>query len=96
MAGVDGPTLVVVVDRSGQIYYRNQIVKDAELKVSLRNDALALKLPATLVIQADKAVPYDIIVQLGKMATEAGLKRALLATRPPLLSAPAPAEPHHE
>ncbi len=88
LAGVDGPTLVVVVDRSGQIYYRDQIVKDTELKVSLRSDALALKLPVTLVIQADKAVPYDIIVQLGKMANEVGIKRALLATRPPVLSAP--------
>lgn len=87
-AGVDGPTLVVVVDRSGQMYYRNQIVQEADLKTELRADMLALKGAATVVIQADKAVSYDVIVRLGKLASEAGARKAVMATRPNLLSSP--------
>lgn len=92
LPGINGPTLVVVVDRSGQMYYRDQVIKEEDLKASLRTDVLAQKTPATLVIQADKSVPNEIIARLGKLASDVGVTRAVLAVRPAVL-APAEAQP---
>ena len=89
LPGVSGPTVVVAVDRHGTFYFDNQVIAETNLQTRLL-EAVAKnpKAPLTLVVQADKAVPQDLIVRLGKMARAAGIKEALLATRPQLFSQP--------
>ena len=84
LPGVTGPTVTVAVDTNRQFYFRNQIIKEKELQVELRKAALETKEPLTLMLLADKTVPWDTMVQLAKLARAAGLKEAILVTRPPL------------
>lgn len=86
LPGAANPTLVVAADRNGQLYYENQAIDPERLKDRLRKDVRAINGPVTLLVQADKAVPYEIILQLGRLAKEAGVADALLATRPKVLA----------
>ena len=83
LPGVIGPTVTVAVDSNRHFYYGKQIIKESDLQVALRKAALETKEPLTLMLLADKTVPWDTIVQLAKLARAAGLKEAILATRPP-------------
>jgi len=87
LPGVIGPTVTVAVDVNRQFYFRNQIIKEGDLQVELRRAALETKEPLTLMLLADKTVPWDTMVQLAKLARAAGLKEAILVTRPPLAPA---------
>jgi len=49
----------------------------------LRMAAREAREPPVLVLMADRTVPYETIIQLAKLAREAGLKETLLATSPP-------------
>lgn len=82
LPGIKGPVLVAVVDASGQIFYDNQIIEEKALQTALRTDLRRLGQPATLIIQADGNVKYDQLLHLSTLAREAGIKQALLATRP--------------
>jgi biopolymer transport protein ExbD len=87
LSGTANPTVVVVVDRAGLVYYGNQVIKESELRTelaSLVKKYQSLGASLTLVIQADKLVAYDVLVQLGQLARETGIKEILQATRPPL------------
>lgn len=86
LPGSANPTLVVAVDRNGQLYYENQAIDDAHLKTRLRDEVRGTKGPVTLLVQADKAVSYETIVQLGRLAREVGIADAVLATRPKILA----------
>ena len=87
LPGVTGPTVTVAVDTNRQFYFRNQIIREKELQVELRKAALETKEPLTLMLLADKTVPWETMVQLAKLARAAGLKEAILVTRPPLAPA---------
>lgn len=95
LPGTDRPMVAVAVDASGRLYYRNQQVEEAELKIRLRQAVASAGEPLTLVVQADKAVRQELLVQLSLLAREAGIHDALLATLPRIISAPDPpsAEP---
>ncbi len=82
LPGIKGPVLVTVVDADGQIYYDNQIIEEKALQTALRAELLRLGQPATLIIQADGKVKYDQLLHLSTLAREAGIEKALLATRP--------------
>jgi biopolymer transport protein ExbD len=82
LPGIKGPVLVAVVDASGQIYYDNQIIGEKALQTALRAELLRLGQPATLVIQADRNVKYEQLLNLSTLAREAGIQQALLAARP--------------
>jgi biopolymer transport protein ExbD len=88
LPGTDHPTLVVAVDRNGLFYYENQVIQPAALQLRLQEDVKRFAGPVTLVVQADKAVSYEVIVGLGRLARAAGLHEALLATRPTIFTAP--------
>jgi biopolymer transport protein ExbD len=77
----------VAVDRSSRIYFENQVTDEETLRERLRN-AVAAMPELTLVIQADENTSWAIVNRLMLVAREAGLKRALAATRPPALPAP--------
>ncbi len=83
MPGLAGPSTVVVMDLSGQLYYENQLILENDLKLRLRS--AAQKNPhLTLIVQADKSVNLEAFYRLGKLANDAGLEAVLLASRPPI------------
>ena len=83
LPGIEGPVLVAVVDATGQIFYDNQIIEEKALQTALRSELRRLGQSATLIIQADGNVKYDQLLHLSTLAREAGVQKALLATRPP-------------
>jgi len=82
LQGVTGPTVTVAVDAYRRLYFRNQAIRENDLLTHLRRAAREGHEPPVLVLMADKAVPYETIIQLAKLAREAGLKETLLATSP--------------
>jgi biopolymer transport protein ExbD len=82
LAGTPRQTLAVVVDASGQLYFDHQITTEDGLRASLAEKVAQAREPITLVIEADKDVRYEVLVRLGLLARETGIKDALLATRP--------------
>lgn len=79
--GVRNPTVVVGINLNGQIFVQQRLVPEeslvARLKVIAENEPLA-----TLVLQADRAVPLDRITRLMGMARSAGFAEVLLAHGP--------------
>jgi len=82
LAGAGPPDLAVAIDCSNRLYFANQMVSAPQLKASLRDAAIHASAPLTLVIQADKTVSYDQVLQLSLLARDAGIMNALLATMP--------------
>ena len=79
--GVAGPTAVVSMDAHGQLFYESQFIQEKDLGLRLR--ATVQRHPdLTLVIQADKAVTVADFYSLNKLASQAGIRRTLLAERP--------------
>jgi biopolymer transport protein ExbD len=93
LPGTDQPSLAVAVDPAGQFYFENQLVQADELKSRLQTAVKKSAAPLTLVVQADKAVKYEALVNLTLLARAVGIKDALLATLPRASDAP-PAGPH--
>lgn len=85
LSGVIGQTIVVAVDASGQYYYDNQLTQERLLKQRLIERVNASREPVTLVVQADKSVTWENLAKLALLARKAGVKDAVLATRPPLV-----------
>jgi biopolymer transport protein ExbD len=88
LAGTANPTVVVAVDENGRFYYDSQIITEERLRLRLLDEVRQTQEPVTLVVQADEHVRYDTLVRLGLLAREAGIRDALLATRPPLTATP--------
>ena len=93
LPGIDRPTVQVAIDANGQLYFENALITETDLKARLRKAAAGSHEPLAVIVQADKAVRYDRLVQLTLLAREAGIHEALLATRRPPLSEPATTAP---
>jgi biopolymer transport protein ExbD len=89
LPGTDKPTVAVAIDASNRFFFANQLVSAAQLKSSLSNAVSRSHSPLTLVIQADKTVSYDQLLQMTLLARDTGITNALLATLPRVASAPA-------
>jgi len=85
--GVTGPMLAIAVDDGSRIYFDNQVTNEERLRQRLR-DAVASEPDVTLVIQADGDVSWKTVTRLILVAKEAGVKRAVPATRPPVVPVP--------
>jgi biopolymer transport protein ExbD len=85
--GFTGPMLAIAVDHGSRIYFDNQVTNEERLRQRLR-DAVASEPDVTLVIQADGAVNWATVARLILVAREAGVKRAVPATRPPVVPVP--------
>lgn len=94
LPGTDQPTVSVAVDLQNRLFFGNQLVSEAELSERLRAVVHSSPEPLTLLVQADRDVPYDTLVRVVQMAREAGIREALLATLPRLF--PQPADPARE
>lgn len=89
LPGTPHPTTVVAVDAAGIFYFENEACGEERLGERLRKAvAAASGQPLTLVIQADQSVHYHVLVRLGAVARQAGIKEALLATKPPVAPGP--------
>ncbi len=90
LPGTLNPTAVVTVAAGGEFYYDNQVITLERLRARLAEEVRRAREPLTLVVQADRDVRYEVLVQLGLLAHDAGIKDALLATRPRLSPQPPP------
>ncbi len=93
LPGTDKPSVTVAIDASGRLYFQNQVVEPQELQRRLQLAANGSRGPLTLVVQADKQVPYDHIIQLTLLARDAGIYDALLATLPRVIVPSTPQKP---
>jgi biopolymer transport protein ExbD len=84
LPGTDQPTVTVAVDANQRLYFANQRITEPELKARLAEAAAQARGPLTLVVQADRGVTYEYLMRLALLARDAGIREALLATRPPL------------
>lgn len=84
LPGTDRPTVSVAVDAQKRLYFENQLVNESEFSKRLQAVVSSAPEPLTLLVQADRAVPYDTLVQVVQRAREAGIQEALLATLPRL------------
>jgi biopolymer transport protein ExbD len=86
LPGVIGNTIVVAVDARGQYYFDNQITHERLLRQRLAEKVVESREPLTLVVQADKELTNEKLQRLGFIARSAGIKEAVVAIRPSLLS----------
>ena len=93
LPGTLNRTVFVTVDWNGQVYFEDQVISDNDLKERLRTAVGRAKEPVTLVLLADKDTRYDVIVRLGLLARETGIREMLQATRPETVPVAAPAAP---
>ncbi len=81
LPGTDWPTVSVAIDADGRLYFENQIIETNQLLARL-GAARASAGSVALVVQADRTVSYDKLVQLTLLARKAGIGEAWLATLP--------------
>ena len=93
LAGTTNETVTVAVDAQGQFYFENQLASESTLRTRLAKVVARTPEPITLVIQADRSVTYDVLMRLGLLAREAGLREALFAVRPHPVPVPVRARP---
>jgi biopolymer transport protein ExbD len=84
MEVVTNAMVTLTINLSGQIYYQSQVVAEGQLETELRAAVQRARPPVTLLILADRAVEYDLIMRVGGAARAAGVRQVLLATRPAL------------
>lgn len=88
LPGTDNPSLTVAIDSGGRLFFQNQLIERDDLRSRLRDIVQANSKPLTLVVQADKAVAYEKLIDLSLLARDAGIRDALLATMPRAVAAP--------
>ncbi len=81
LPGTDKPTIAVAIDGNGRLFFENQSIEENQLRSRLRQAAKASP-EITLLVQADKAVSYDMLIRLTLLARDAGISQAWLATLP--------------
>ncbi len=82
--GSPNEAVVVAMNLNGQKFYQNQLVGDEALAQKLAEAVRERKIPLTLILQADKNVPYGKIVKLCEIAKNAGISEVTFASRPNL------------
>jgi biopolymer transport protein ExbD len=80
----------VAIDADGRLYYENQWIEENALRNRLQEVARKSPEPLTLIVQADKSVSYERLMNLTLLARDAGIPEALLATLPGPLAPPPP------
>jgi biopolymer transport protein ExbD len=81
LPGTVHPTVVVAVDRTGQIYCDSQATTLTNLRTHLKAVVQQSREPVTLEVQADKSATWETTAPLLSLAKEAGMKEALIVTR---------------
>ncbi len=89
LPGTDQPTVAMAVDANSNLYYENQMVSERVLINYLKVATNTVRAPLTLVIHMDKSVSYETLAHLTLLARDYGITNAVLATLPPVETAPA-------
>ncbi len=92
LPGTTNGIVVVAVNLSGQLFFENQLILEQPLRQRLIEAVQRARTPLSLVLQADREIPYETILHLGSLARQAGLAEILLATRPQVGRLPRPLE----
>jgi len=93
LPGTDQPTVRVAVDKSGRLYFHNQLIEAEQLQSRLREEVERAGQDLTLVVYADKDLTQDKLERLLSLARGAGIQEALLARLPRLVAAPGKQSP---
>lgn len=83
LPGTDKTTVSVALDAAGQFYFDNQLITPSALLSRLRSVVRKSSEPVALLVQADRAVQHESLIQLSIIARDAGVQEAFLATQPP-------------
>jgi biopolymer transport protein ExbD len=86
LPGPDQPTVAVAVDASGRFYFENKVIDRNQLQARLQAAVTNSAVPLTLLVQGDKAVTEESLVNLWMLARSAGFRDLWLATLPPLFT----------
>ena len=81
LPGTANPTVVVAIDRAGQLYCDSQSTTLTKLRAQLKAVVEQAKTPVTLEVQADKAATWGTTAPLLSLAWEVGLRDAWIVTR---------------
>jgi biopolymer transport protein ExbD len=82
LPGTDRPAVAVALDKDGQCYFQNQLIRGDELLLRLRAAAASSRDPLTLVVQADREVSEEKLIGLALLARQANIRDLMLATLP--------------
>lgn len=82
LSGFRGPAMAVTVDRDGQLFFDNQQLTRAEMRKQMGAAAGRSELPLTLLVQADRAVTYGVLMELNLMARESGIYDVFHVVKP--------------
>ena len=93
LPGTDQPTIAVALDKNGHFYFENTLIRQDELQSRLRAAATSSKEPLTLVVQADREVTEEKLINLALLARQAGIHDLMLATLPQLFTNALPLDP---
>ena len=88
LPGEAAPAFAVALDKSGRLYFENQLIQPAALRERLAEAVKKSRDPLTLVIQADKTVTYETLLQITLLARESGVRQIHLATLPQPFGSP--------
>lgn len=87
LPGTANPWLAVTVDQVGRLYFESQVVTEEELAGRLATRVREQEEPVSLLVQADRRVPQEMVLRLHAVARDAGLREVVVATRPGLFEA---------
>jgi biopolymer transport protein ExbD len=76
------PLFIVAVDANEQLYFENQMIGRTELAAALKARAAVPDAPQTLLIQPDRTVRYERLVELASLARAAGVRSVIYGIRP--------------
>lgn len=82
IAGVEGATVAVAVDKHGRYYFKNEPVSEPVLILDLQAEVKKSSEPLTLVLLADQETAYGVCVHLAGLARGLGIKVVLWQTLP--------------
>ena len=88
-SGVPYGALVVTISQEGMMFFNDERMTMEELGAALAQAAFEQP-DASLVLEADGRVPHSTLVQIYNMATAAGIKSVVLATRVPAVGRAVP------
>ncbi len=88
-SGVPYGAMVVTISQEGMMFFNDERMTMEELGAALAQAAFDQP-DASLVIEADGRVPHSTLVQIYNMATAAGIKSVVLATRVPAVNRAVP------
>jgi biopolymer transport protein ExbD len=90
LPGLDQPMIAVAIDPAGRLFFENQLIDPLRLRERLRSAAESSSRPLTLLVQADREVSYQRLINLAMLARDAGIPEAWLATLPRAFKSGAP------